>query len=152
MISELQTKNANLIINDISEEAINLAKSMLGSEAEKAVWLCQNIAEPLLMELPKVDVWIDRAVLHFLTDEDDILGYFQNLFSVLTVGGFALFAEFSEVGALKCAGLTLHRYSVNELVERLGDNFTLVEDIAYTFINPAGEPRPYIYALFRRDS
>ena len=40
-------------------------------------WLCQDIAQPIQGTIPDVDIWIDRAVLHFLTDEDDIKGYFQ---------------------------------------------------------------------------
>ena len=28
--------------------------------------------------LPNADIWIDRAVLHFLVEEKDILKYFEN--------------------------------------------------------------------------
>ena len=65
-------------------------------------------------------------------------------------GGFVLLAEFSTIGALKCAGLKLHRYSVEEMGERLGADFELVKHEDYTFTNPDDEPRPYVYALYRR--
>lgn len=79
-------------------------------------------------------------------------GYFDNLRSVLKASGHALFAEFSLAGAPKCAGLTLHRYSVEELSERLGPSFALVWQGDHTYVNPWGEPRPYLYALYRRSA
>jgi len=102
--------------------------------------------------MPEVDIWIDRAVLHFLTNEYDIIGYFKNLKSILKLGGHAIFAEFSMIGAPKCAGLTLHRYSIDELSKKLGSAFKIVSHFEYTYINPFGDPRPYIYALFKREN
>jgi len=99
-----------------------------------------------------VDIWVDRAVLHFLTDDEAINGYFRNLNSVLKVGGYAVFAEFSEDGARKCAGLVLHRYSVSELSGRLGPSFDLISTFDYTYLNPNGDPRPYVYALYKKTS
>lgn len=61
-----------------------------------------------------------------------------------------MLAEFSKDGAPKCAGLELHRYTVDELKTRIGEAFTLVATEPYTYINPWGSPRPYIYALFRK--
>jgi hypothetical protein len=89
-------------------------------------------------------------VLHFLLTEDDIAGYFRNLQSVLAPNGHVLLAEFAVHGAPKCAGLEVHRYSAEEMGKRLGPEFVLVKAEEFTFINPAGAPRPYVYALFRR--
>ncbi|MCP4215349.1 MAG: class I SAM-dependent methyltransferase [bacterium] len=150
LMEELLARKVKLVLNDISIEAINRAKSRLGNKAKEIKWLCQDIAEPIGETLPGIDIWIDRAVLHFLTDTDDIKGYFENVKAVLKVGGYAMFAEFSKTGAPKCAGLTLHRYSVEELTENLGPGFSLVSHFDYTYINPNGDPRPYIYALFKR--
>jgi hypothetical protein len=38
------------------------------------------------------------------------------------------------------------------MAERLGPEFGLVQAEDYTFVNPAGAPRPYVYALFRRNA
>ncbi|MCF6287023.1 MAG: hypothetical protein L3K26_17830 [Candidatus Hydrogenedentes bacterium] len=48
--------------------------------------------------------------------------------------------------------MTLHRYSVDALSERLGTSFRMVAQQNYTYINPNGDPRPYIYALFKREA
>ena len=139
-----------LIANDISQKALDTLKDRLGVKGKNITYLCQDIVQPIPSLVPAIDIWIDRAVLHFLIDEDAITKYFNNLFLSLNPGGFALFAEFSRIGATKCAGLPLHRYSVEELSARLGASFSLISQQDYTYINPNGDPRPYIYALFRR--
>ena len=151
LIEGLLSKGIKLILNDISIEALNQVKNRLNDEARKIDWSCQDIAQPIQGKISNVGIWIDRAVLHFLTDEDDIKGYFDNVKSVLKVGGHAIFAEFSKTGAPKCAGLTLHRYSVEELSEKLGSSFKLVSHFNYTYINPFGGKRPYIYVLYKRE-
>ena len=135
----------------MSAIAIEKAKKKYNDRKHKIQWLCQDISKILPSELNDIDIWIDRAVLHFLTDEDDIQGYFENVKSTLKAGGHAIFAEFSKTGAPKCADLTLHRYSIEELSEILGSLFKLVSHFDYTYINPDGDPRPYIYTLYKRE-
>ena len=67
-------------------------------------------------------------------------------------GGYVIFAEFSKTGAPKCAGLTLHRYSIEELSEKLGSSFNLISHFEYTYTNPYGNPRPYVYALYKKEN
>lgn len=151
LIEDLIPKVDKLILNDISEEALNHVRQKLKEGSEKIVWLCQDIAQPIKEPITEIDIWIDRAVLHFLTDENDIKGYFENLKSIIKIGGYSAFAEFSLRGAPKCAGLTLHRYSLDELSAKLGSSFKLMSHFNYTYINPFGDPRPYIYALYKRE-
>ena len=151
LTEDLIPRVSKLILNDISIEALNRVRQRLNEGSEKIVWLCQDIAQPIKEPMPEVDIWIDRAVLHFLTNENDIKGYFENLKSTLRIGGHTIFAEFSLTGAPKCAGLTLHRYSIDELSTNLGSSFKIVSHFDYTYINPFGDPRPYIYALFKRE-
>ena len=151
LIEDLISKGIKLILNDISNEALNRVRQRLQDGYENIAFLCQDIAEPIKEPLPEVDIWIDRAVLHFLTNEYDIKGYFRNLESILKAGGYAIFAEFSMTGAPECAGLTLHRYSIDELSKNLGSSFNVVSHFGYTYITPSGDPRPYIYALFKRE-
>jgi SAM-dependent methyltransferase len=150
IVDELLARGLRLVLNDISEEALNKLKERIKNTEGKISWLRHDISKPLPDTLPKADIWIDRAVLHFLLDEADIQSYFNNLRSTLSPGGHVLLAEFAIDGAPKCAGLDLHRYSVEEMTERLGPKFTLLQQEEYTFINPFGDPRPYVYALYKR--
>jgi SAM-dependent methyltransferase len=149
LVDQLLLQGNTVILNDISREALDRLKARIGDRRD-ALWLCQDIATPLPPTVSQVDLWIDRAVLHFLIEESDIAGYFNNLRALLRPGGFALLAEFSLSGAPQCAGLPVHRYSVDEFGMRLGPDFKLLRQSDYTFTNPAGAPRPYLYALYQR--
>ena len=149
LVDELIAIGHELILNDISAEALNKLRNRIG-ENRRLTWLHHDISKPFPDDIPPVDIWIDRAVLHFLLEETDIQGYFANLHSVISQGGYALLAEFSTKGAPKCAGLELHRYSIEEMTGRMGSEFELVKHEEYTYMNPFGEARPYIYTLYKK--
>lgn len=150
LVDALLARGSRLVLNDISDLALRKLGRRIGAPEPEPVWLHHDIAEPLPTGLPACDLWIDRAVLHFLLEERAIEGYFRNLRSILRPGGHVLLAEFAVSGAPKCAGLDVHRYSVEEMARRLGPEFAVVAADEFTFVNPAGAPRPYVYALFRR--
>ena len=149
LVDELIARGYKLVLNDISDEGLKKLRDRIGAH-RGLTWLHHDISEPLPDNIPQVDVWIDRAVLHFLLEESDIQGYFFNMHHCVRQGGYVLLAEFSKDGAPKCAGLELHRYSIDEMNERMGAGFKLVKHESYTYINPWGDPRPYIYALYKK--
>jgi hypothetical protein len=61
--------------------------------------------------VPRVDVWHDRAVFHFLTDEADRAAYVAHLRLGLREGGTLIMATFGPGGPEKCSGLPVMRYS-----------------------------------------
>ena len=149
LVDLLSEANAELVLNDISSAAIKKLKQRYHNKSHNFKWLCQDISEPLPVALDDIDIWIDRAVLHFLTDECAIEGYFRNVHAAVKTGGYALFAEFSKTGASRCAGLDVRRYDLDDLKIHL-TAFELVKSDEYTYINPMGDPRPYLYALFKK--
>ena len=149
LVDELLANGYRLVLNDISDIALDKLKKRLGTK-NVVKWLHHDISKPFTDNKLQTDIWIDRAVLHFLLDEEDIRGYFTNLKSTVRPGGYALLAEFSSKGAPRCAGLELHRYSIEEMKERMGSTFELIKSEHYTYTNPCGDPRPYIYALFKK--
>lgn len=150
LVDRLLQEGAFLVLNDLSAEAMGALRKRIMKHASRIEEICQDIAEPLGAAVKEVDIWIDRAVLHFLTGEADISGYFHNVSTTLRVGGHALFAEFPAHGYPQCAGLKIHRYTIEELSERMGEDYQLQKHFDHTFINPNGDSRPYIYALFKR--
>jgi ubiquinone/menaquinone biosynthesis C-methylase UbiE len=150
LVDELLSQGKRLVLNDISSEALARLRARVGAQGDQIEWLHHDISMPLPDGATQADIWIDRAVLHFLLTASEIDGYFGNVRSVVKPSGHVLLAEFSESGAPRCAGLDVRRYSVDEMIVRLGGEFTLVGAEDYTFVNPAGAPRPYVYALFQR--
>lgn len=141
----------NITVNDISPSALDMLREQLGKEECNIEWVQDDLTEPtVLKELPMLDLWHDRAVLHFFNDAKDQLTYFNLLRSKVKPGGYVILGEFSKDGAEKCSGLPVFRYDEQMYKDRLGSDFKLIETINYTFINPKGEERPYIYSLFQR--
>ena len=151
LVDELLARGTRLVLNDISGKSLARLKERIGARGTHIEWLHRDISQPLPAGVTQADIWIDRAVLHFLLTEPEIEGYFGNVRAVVKPGGHVLLAEFSETGAPRCAGLDVRRYTVDEMRVRLGQEFSLVRAENYTFVNPAGAPRPYVYALFQRN-
>ena len=95
------------------------------------------------------DIWIDRAVLHFLVYDAQVAKYFANVNAAVKPGGYGLFAEFSKSGVTRCAGLDVRRYDIYDFTKNL-PAFSLISMEEYLHINRKGESRPYIYALLHK--
>ncbi len=143
---------SNITATDISRAAIEKLKERLGeSGATRVSWIVDNVANPtILRELKDIALWHDRAVLHFLTAEQDRREYLSTLRQVVKTGGFVMIAAFSLAGAKKCSGLRIRNYDEKMLAEFLGSDFKLIEHFDYLYVMPSGDERPYIYTLFQR--
>lgn len=147
----LQKGFTNIIASDLSEVSLNSLKKRLGDNSSKVEWVVDDLTQSTkLYDLEPIDLWIDRAVLHFFMEEKDRNKYFELLQKLIKPNGFAIFAEFSLSGASKCSGLDVYRYSNNILLDCLGNSFELIDTFDYTYKMPSGDSRPYIYSLFKR--
>ncbi len=141
----------NLIGTDISSKALATAKQRLGEGADRVEFIEDDLTNPTRLNLlEKIDLWNDRAVLHFFLSKKEIKSYFDLLKKILNTNGYVIIAAFSLNGHDKCCGLDLQRYDAKMIHENLGDEFELIETFDYTFINPYGSERPYVYTLFQR--
>jgi hypothetical protein len=141
----------NLVATDISDIALDELKNRMG-EAAKVEYIQDDLTQPVeLNDMEDVDLWIDRAVLHFFTEDKDQKTYFDLVKSKVKKNGFVLLAEFNLEGAKKCSGLNVHRYNEEMLAEKLGDDFELVDHFNYSYTMPSGDLRPYVYTLFKRN-
>ena len=60
---------------------------------------------PTILKLQNAAVWHDRAVFHFLTQEQHRQTYHSLLQKIVMPGGFVIMATFAMDGATKCSGL-----------------------------------------------
>jgi cyclopropane fatty-acyl-phospholipid synthase-like methyltransferase len=144
---------SSIIAIDISEIALDKLKQRLGKEnASRVRRIVDDITRPVrIQNLRDIAVWHDRAVLHFLLEENQQRMYLSTLKKVVKKGGYVIIAAFSLKGAKKCSGLDVKNYDQNMLAEFLGEDFSLLEYFDYTHHMPSGEPRPYIYTLFQKN-
>lgn len=142
----------NIIANDLSKAALEkLEVRILNKYNYQLKCIADDLTKPKdLLELKNVDLWIDRAVLHFFLSEEGQDNYFNTVETVVSKGGYVLIAVFSLEGAEKCSGLPLQRYNAEMLQDKLGSDFKLIETFNHTYVNPSGGERPYIYTLFKR--
>ena len=134
---------------DISAKAITDSKERLGSKAEEVNWL---VADITTVELPKdhFDVWHDRAVFHFLTDEENRRKYVELVMRSLKLGGHIIVASFGLEGPQKCSGLNVVRYSPETMHDEFGNSFDLVESIGETHNTPFGTEQDFVYCYCRK--
>lgn len=150
--SLLELGYSNIIVNDISKTALEKAKEKIGSTS-KVKWIVDDITKPIILKLNnEFDLWHDRTVLHFLTEEKSRIGYLKTLNSILKIGGYAIIAVFSLKGAKKCSGLRVRQYNSTMLKELLGEKYRLLKAFEIVYTQPSGGKRPFIYSLFKRIS
>lgn len=153
LISELLAKGyENIVVNDISAVALTELKSQLPAPMNATVqFVVDDLTNPSeLLKIKNVDLWHDRAVLHFFTEEKQQKAYFDLLKGALKPKGFVILAEFNLEGAKKCSGLDVFNYNEEMLHERLGTDFVLLKSFNYTYTQPSGNTREYVYTLFQK--
>lgn len=141
----------NILVNDLSSKALDALKERLEIDNDTIKWVVDDLTAPTeLNNLEKVDIWHDRAVLHFFNEQKDQDTYFNLVKSLVKKNGFVIIAAFNLQGATKCSGLPVHQYNKEMLQEKLGHDFTLIEAFDHTYIMPSEETREYVYTLFQR--
>lgn len=141
-----------LIAADLSAVALDKLQQRLGERASRLQWVVDDLSasEQLGAYLGQLDLWQDRAVLHFLLTEPEREGYLNLLKHLLKPGGFALIACFAPGTAERCSGLPIRQYSAADLAEWLGPSFALITHQLQTYTMPSGGLREFTHALFQR--
>ena len=136
-------------ILDISANAIESSKERLGTKANDVDWIVADItATDLGAEY--YDVWHDRAVFHFLVDENDRRKYVELVMRSLKPNGHVIVASFSLEGPQKCSGLDVMRYSPETMHSEFGHRFQLVASQSETHNTPFGTTQEFIYCYCRK--
>lgn len=153
LIAELLAKGyANIVVNDIAAAALTELENHLPPYKNAHIqFVVDDLTNPTeLLKLKNIDLWHDRAVLHFFAEENQQKAYFDLLKKVLKPKGFVILAEFNLEGAKNCSGLDVFNYNEEMLQERLGIDFELLKSFNYTYMQPSGNTREYVYTLFQK--
>lgn len=153
LIDYLLNQNfSNIIATDISKVALEKLRSRLSlQQSDKINWIIDDLTSAeKLNKLNNIDLWHDRAVLHFFTNDKDQNSYFNLLKQVVSANGYVIIAVFNTDGAKQCSGLPVYRYNEKMLSDKLGNEFVMLDSFNYTYTMPSGDLRPYVYTLFQR--
>lgn len=146
----LERGYGHLTVLDLSANALEHSKQRLGDKAGLIEWQVEDVTK---FSAPRhYDIWHDRAVFHFLTDESDRKKYKDVLNASVKVGGHIIIAAFSIGGPAKCSGLDIVQYDETKLKTELGKNFALVEQRTEEHFTPTGNIQLFGYFLFVKNA
>ena len=134
-------------VMDISALALDQARARLGTKSAAVEWLHADIRT--FVPSHPWDVWHDRAVFHFMTDQRDRLAYKATLLRTLAPDGVAVIATFGPNAPELCSGLPTVRYSSDLLAREFGDDLVLTADRLELHRTPRGPTQEFVYCAFR---
>lgn len=140
--------HTDLTVVDVSSAALRITQQRLGAAADTVRWVHADIREFAPGRV--FDVWHDRAVLHFLTTEDDQHRYREVLDAASAPGTVAVFGCFAPDGPTHCSGLPVVRRDAADLAEFLGDDWASVITERELHATPGGAVQPFTWAAFVR--
>lgn len=138
----------NLTVLDVSPAALNIARRRLGVFSDSVKWIDADLLN--WRPAGRYDIWHDRAVLHFLTDESDRARYRRVLGDAIESGGVVVLGTFAEDGPEKCSQLPVRRYSIADQAAFLGDSYLVLETRREVHRTPSGNEQPFNWTVARR--
>ena len=91
------------------------------------------------------ELWHDRAVLHFLVEQEDRERYFATMRKAVTPGGYVILGVFAADGPEVCSGLSVQRYSAADLTAALGEAFQAIATRREVHVTPSGAVQPFTW-------
>ena len=140
----------DISVLDISQKAIDVARSRIGKPADKVRWYCTDITKATLPQ-NYFDVWHDRAVFHFLTQEDDRKMYVDQVMRSVKHGGYVIMSTFGPEGPEKCSGLDVVRYDPEHLHGQFGKSFKMINSSTELHKTPMGTTQQFLYCFCRME-
>ena len=141
---KLNYKNITLV--DISLNALNEVKERLNNKSLNFIE-----TDVLNLKLERTfDIWHDRAVFHFITNKKSVEKYISLCNEYIGEGGKLIIGTFAEDGPLKCSGLEIKRYSVENLKELFKENFEFIKGFKKLHSTPFGTRQSFTFCVFRK--
>ena len=135
----------DITVLDISAAAIERAKKRLGTDATKVEWLVTDILD--FKPTKTYEVWHDRAVFHFLREQEEVNTY------VDMVNQYAeniILATFSPSGPIKCSGLEITQYDQNQIEDTFGSDFSVENYFTADHVTPFNTVQNFSFARMKK--
>ena len=142
----LELNYTNISLVDISSNALKEVKERLQNKS-------LNFIETDILNFnsnDKYDIWHDRAVFHFITDREGIKKYISLCNEYINKEGILIIGTFAEDGPLKCSGLEIKRYSVDQISNLFEENFELVESFKMLHKTPFDTEQSFSFCVLRK--
>jgi SAM-dependent methyltransferase len=137
-----------ITVLDVSGAGLEIAKRRLGERANLVEWIVGDVTAA--DDVGQFDVWHDRAVFHFLTEDASRRRYVRLAERTVRPGGTAVMATFASDGPERCSGLAVRRYGARQLASECGPGFELAASERHVHTTPRGVPQNFLYSVFHR--
>jgi len=144
----LELNFKNITVLDISEKALERTKERLGQKADKVEWIECDMRE--FNSENEFDIWHDRALLHFLTSQEDVQNYVKLIRKCVKNGGHLIISSFSTRGPMMCSGLDTKQYSEESMKKLFSDEFEHIKSFEEEHLTPHKTNQVFIYNVFRK--
>jgi SAM-dependent methyltransferase len=134
---------------DLSSQALHQLKLRLGDRAAGVRFVTSDARDVRFDG--QVDLWHDRATLHFLNDEFDQSQYAARAAEAVRHDGHLIVATFGANGPEQCSGLPVTRHTPDSLATLFAGSFDLRESFDVVHTTPWGSTQAFTYALFARN-
>lgn len=139
----------NLCLLDVSVNAIGRAKNRHGDHSSGIEYIISDITDYQPQE--PVDLWHDRAVLHFLTTDEEVEKYVSTVQEGVRGGGYVIIGVFSTDGPTKCSGIEIRQYDERSMENLLGNEFKLIKSFRTDHPTPSQKTQNFIFSLYRKN-
>ena len=142
----LELNYTDISLVDISSNALKEVKDRLQNKS-------LNFIETDILNFnsnDKYDIWHDRAVFHFVTNTEGIEKYISLCNKYINNQGILIIGTFAEDGPLKCSGLEIKRYSVDQISGLFEENFELVESFKMLHKTPFDTEQSFSFCVLRK--
>ena len=142
----LELNYTDISLVDISSNALKEVKDRLQNKS-------LNFIETDILNFnsnDKYDIWHDRAVFHFITDREGIKKYISLCNEYINKEGVLIIGTFAEDGPLKCSGLEIKRYSVDQISGLFKETFELVESFKMLHKTPFDTEQSFLFCVLRK--
>ena len=142
----LELNYTDISLVDISSNALKEVKDRLQNKS-------LNFIETDILNFnsnDKYDIWHDRAVFHFITDSEGIKKYISLCNEYINKEGVLIIGTFAEDGPLKCSGLEIKRYSVDQISGLFKETFELVESFKMLHKTPFDTEQSFSFCVLRK--
>ena len=142
----LELNYTDISLVDISSNALKEVKDRLQNKS-------LNFIETDILNFnsnDKYDIWHDRAVFHFITNPEGIEKYISLCNKYINNHGVLIIGAFAEDGPLKCSGLEIKRYSVDQISGLFKETFELVESFKMLHKTPFDTEQSFLFCVLRK--
>lgn len=137
----------HVTVVDVAEVALRHVESRMGHHPG-----LDTVAADVVSWQPSrtFRAWHDRAVLHFLVEDDDRESYVRLAAAAVEPGGIVVVGCFAPEGPEACSGLPVRRAGADELARLFAPRFTLVRARGELHITPGGAEQHFAWVVLRR--